>query len=352
MPDLISCNGVSLAGIAACVPKEIEDNTLLLNIEKRTKQEIVDKVGIRYRRKARAEVCASDLCEKAAERLMQDLDWESHEIQLLIFVTQTPDHLIPGTAPTLVFRLGLNESCFAFDVNQGCSGYVNGLSIATGLMQNFGLKKGLLLVGDTITRTFSQSDMSLVPIFSDAGSATALELNDSDNAMSFLHGTVGKDYKAIHIPDGGGRNKLTAESMQLKQVSDHIKRSSADLAMNGQDVFAFGLSTVPKGIKRLLELTKTPADFIDALVLHQANQFLSDLIAKKVGVGKEKVPSSLYNFGNTSCATIPVTLVAELRNQLKNEDMKLILAGFGVGLAWSNVLLSTYKIVCPEIIEI
>lgn len=346
------CCGVEIAGVAACVPSASADNATLDTLDEKSRQEIVEKVGIRYRRIARPELCASDMCEKSANRLLSDLNWDPSEIMLVVFVTQTPDHLIPGTAPALVNRLKLNDSCMAIDINQGCSGYVNGLSIAAGLMTAYGLKKGLLLVGDTITRTIATTDMSLVPIFSDAGSATALELTGSESPMTFMQGSVGEDYKAIHIPHGGGRSPISYDSLTWKNLSDHVERSDANLAMDGKDVFTFGLTTVPKNIQQLLAKTNTQIESLDALVLHQANQFLSDLIAKKVGMSKDQTPSSLYNYGNTSCATIPVTMVSQLRERLTTEKLNLLLSGFGVGLSWANAIIVTDHIVCPELIEI
>lgn len=352
MADPNYCHGIGIAGLAACVPSEIADNATLDALDEKSRQEIVERIGIRFRRIARPALCASDLCEKSANKLLSDLSWNRSEIELIVFVSQTPDHLIPGTAPALVQRLELNSSCMAIDINQGCSGYVNGLSITAGLMKAYGLQKALLLVGDTITRTIASTDMSLVPIFSDAGSATALELTDSDIPMTFLQGSIGEDHKAIHIPHGGGKEPFSADSLIRKSISDHVERTDANLAMNGKDVFTFGLTTVPKNIQLLLEKTDTQIESVDALVLHQANQFLSDLIAKKVGISNDKTPSSLYHYGNTSCATIPVTMVTKLRERLTNEKLNLLLSGFGVGLSWANAIVVTDKIVCPELIEI
>ena len=352
MNDHSICKGVRIAGISASVPAKKEDNLHLPIEDETAKTELIRKLGIRYRRVADSKVCASDLCVKAAESLLKEMNCAPDEFGILVFVSQTPDHLIPGSAASIIKRLGFQPNCMYLDVNQGCSGYVNGLQTIAGLMSTYRIKKGLLLVGDTITRTISKSDMSLVPVFSDAGSATVLELTDGDVEMKFNQGTIGSDFRSIYIPHGGGREKLTEESFEIAEGGDYPGRSPSKLSMDGKDVFAFGLTTIPKAIKALLESSEIDLSVVDHLVLHQANQLLSNLIAKKVGIDADRVPSSLFNYGNTSCATIPVTLVSQLRDKLTSTNNRMLLSGFGVGLSWANVILDIDNVTCPEMIEL
>jgi 3-oxoacyl-[acyl-carrier-protein] synthase-3 len=344
--------GVELCGVSACVPTNCEDNSLLDPLSEKARNEFISQVGIRYRHVAPASVTSADLCLAAAEKLLSELNWNPEDIGLLIFVTQTPDHLVPGTATQLQSKLGLSNGAIALDINQGCAGYVYGLSVVTAMMQSFGIEKALLLVGDTITKMVSKEDNSIWPIFSDAGSATALRLNPDASKMTFKLGSKGSDFEAIHIPDGGYRFPIDAGSLIPKQISDGIARQRNQLSMNGQAVFTFGLSTVARSIQEvLLESGFKPADF-DHVVLHQANQLLNNSIVRKTGFSQEQAPSSLFNYGNTSCATIPITLVTELGDRLRNTRLRLLLCGFGVGLSWGNVILETDKIVCPPIIRI
>lgn len=351
MPDL-SISGVALRGIAAAVPSGKEDNAELESLSEKSKKEIIERVGIRYRHVADTETTASDLCLVSAEKLLNELGWDSADVGLLVFVTQTPDHIVPGSATQLQHKLGLPQNAIALDVNQGCAGYVYGMSVVSGMMKSFGIKRALLLVGDTITKMISPTDNSIRPIFADAGSATAFELDDAADEMHFKLGSKGADFESIHVPHGGFRFPTTNDSLKEKEISEGIVRNMCQLSMNGQAVFTFGLSTVPAEITKLLEEQDRVPDTFDYLILHQANQFLNDAIAKKVGFHKLQTPSSLLDFGNTSCATIPVTLVSQISDDLRASQLNFVLSGFGVGLSWGNVILTTDRLVCPEMIYV
>lgn len=352
MDDLV-VSGVSLRGISVAVPSSKEDNSQLDSLSDRARKEVVEQVGIRYRSIAPEGVTAADLCQTSADKLLAELGWDPKNIGLLVFVTQTPDHIVPGTATQLQQKLKFGNNAISLDMNQGCAGYVYGLSVVSGMMKTYNINRALLLVGDTITRMISKEDNSLRPIFSDAGSATALELDPtSENKMVFRLGSNGSAFEAIHVRDGGARHPINSDSLKNETVSEGVSRQANQLDMNGQAVFTFGLSTVAAEIKALLEGQGRSETDIDHLVLHQANRLLNNAIVRKVGFPKEKAPSSLYEFGNTSCATIPVTLVSQLREVLQKEKLNLLLSGFGVGLSWGNVILTTDHVVCPEVIHL
>ena len=341
-----------MVGLAAAVPQNREDNQELSSLSDKAKKEIIQQVGIRFRHVAPQTVTASDLCEAAAVKLLVELNWQAKEVELLVFVSQTPDHIVPGSATQLQNRLGLPQHAMVMDVNQGCAGYVYGMSIVSGLMKAYQIKKALLLVGDTITKMISQEDNSIWPIFADAGSATAFELDENATEMHFKLGSKGEDFKAIHIEDGGFRSPTQPKSLVSQTVAEGIVRQKNQLSMNGQAVFTFGLSTVAKSITEMLEEQHRAAESFDYIVLHQANQLLNNSIVRKTGFRPGQAPSSLHHFGNTSCATVPVTLVSQLREQLTGKRVSLLLSGFGVGLSWANVILKTDSITCPEMIYV
>lgn len=344
--------GVRMVGLSAAVPKNKQDNQALTSLSDKAKKEIIQQVGIRFRHVAPHSITASDLCQTAATKLLSELNWQAKDVGLLIFVSQTPDHLVPGSATQLQHSLGLNQNAMVIDVNQGCAGYVYGMSIVSGLMKTYGIPKALLLVGDTITKMVSEQDNSIWPIFSDAGSATAFELDQSASDMHFKLGSKGEDFKAIHIPEGGFRFPISPDSLVAENIAEGVIRQKNQLSMNGQAVFTFGLSTVAKSISEMLEEQKRTANSFDYLVLHQANQLLNNSIVRKAGFKPEQAPSSLHNFGNTSCATIPVTLVSQLAEQLETKRLRLMLSGFGVGLSWASVTLETENLVCPQMIHV
>lgn len=334
---LFSISNTRITGVAAAVPKREVSNKFLTGMSAEEIELLIDTTGIEKRRVASDELCASDLCRIAAEKLLEELQWERSEIEALIFVTQTPDYQVPGNSMLLQEQLSLPTTCLALDINQGCAGYVYGLSVLTGLMSASGLKKGLLLVGDTITRLLDKDDKGTVPIFSDAGTATAIEFDADAPNMSFNLQTDGRKHNAIIVEEGGARKPA-------------VKGGS--MKMRGHDIFTFGLKEVAPNIAALLQFSGMKTDEIDFFVLHQANKLLNEAIRKKIGVDLDKMPGTLHKFGNTSCATIPLTLVSELKDILKTQQRHLILSGFGVGLSWGSVSLEMKHIVCPELIEI
>jgi 3-oxoacyl-[acyl-carrier-protein] synthase III len=342
---------VKMRGLSAAVPRQTASNLSLELLQVRDRAALVRTTGIEMRRIAPADMCASDLCWAAASALLADLAWDPASVDVLLFVTQTPDMLVPGTASQLQQRLGLGNHVMAIDVNQGCAGYVYGLSIASALLSAGHLRRALLLVGDTITHTLSPEDKSTVPIFSDAGSATALEYVDDAPAMYFNLQTDGSGYQAICIPEGGSRQPYTTTGAALLSHGEGILRGAQHLAMQGLDVFNFALAEVAPNVRALLDFAQHDIATPDAFVFHQANMLLNESIRRKLGVPLEKVPYSLREFGNTSSATIPVTMVHALAERLRTQSSKLVLSGFGVGLSWGSAYLETDPLICPNLIQ-
>ena len=339
-------SSISIRGIAASVPKNTEDNYVLFAADEAKYAQMQKTLGIRFRPIALQSLCASDLCVDAAQNLLDNLSVDVKKIDVLIFVSQTHDHIIPGSATQIHNRLGMKKSSIALDINQGCAGYVYGLSVISSMMRAMNLKKGLLLVGDTISKTIRPDDTTLRPVFADAGSATFLELNNQAADMQFSFGTDGSQYQAIHIPDGGAKTNFEYSREKGR------KEPSCFLNMNGHSVFTFGLTTVVNSIKNLLQETHTSVESIDFAVFHQANKLLLQSIGKQLGIKESKVPYSLYNFGNTSSATIPLTIVNEIPQDCFKEKRKLLLSGFGVGLSWANTLIEVKDLVLPLIRKI
>ncbi|MBL4669828.1 MAG: ketoacyl-ACP synthase III, partial [Flavobacteriales bacterium] len=265
---------------------------------------------------------------------------------------QTPDHILPGTSFLIREKLNLNSSCIAMDLNQGCAGYIYGLSAISTFMSSIKAKKGLLLVGDTITKLISPEDNSLIPVFSDAGTATAIEYDENADDIYFDLCADATGYDAIIVPDGGARNPINLDSLEIKKVNEKIKRAPIHLTMNGHDVFNFGFTKVAPSIPAFMKAINITSDDVDYLILHQANKLLNESIRKKAGFTPEKVPYSIEKYGNTSCATIPLTIVSELKDRVYNKQTSFILTGFGVGLSWGNAYIKTERLVCSSVIEI
>jgi len=339
----LSIDGISIKGISACVPSAIERNIEIQNQLPEDIKKFIEVTGVEERRIAAHDVCASDLCMKAATEVLTSLQWEKDSVEILVFVSQTADYILPVTSAILQDRLGFSKDCIAFDIPLGCSGYVYGISVITSMMKAFGLKRGMLLAGDTISKWISKDDKSTYPLFGDAGSATLFETDSLNSTINFDLGTDGSGYKAIIIPDGGSRNSITETSFDEVEYDTGIKRNQCQLALEGMDVFSFGISQAPKTVNKLLEAFAIDKEKVDFFVFHQANMMMNKMIGKKLKLPVEKVPYSLKHFGNTSSATIPLTVVTELINKLNEKDLNFIFCGFGVGLSWGTVHLTLKK---------
>lgn len=346
-----SIHDVRVAGISACVPRRIESNHDYPFLSPEERLKVIQTTGIERRRMASSDQCTSDLCLGAANALLEDLKWNRDEIDVLVLVTQTADYTVPATAPILQDRLGLAKTCLTFDVNLGCSGYTYGLQVVSSLLSAGNLRKGLLLVGETPLKTVSSQDRTVATLFGDAGAATALEVAPG-HVMHFDAGSDGRGYEAIIIPDGGQRNPVGVTSLDMVEVEEGIIRNRCQLALDGVEVFNFSIREVPRTVRSLMSFAKKEIDEIDAFVFHQANLFMNDLIRKKLKIPPEKVPNSLRDYGNTSSASIPLTIVTELRSRMMEERMCLILCGFGVGLSWSTTYVETDRISCPPLLEV
>ncbi|MGM0565913.1 MAG: 3-oxoacyl-ACP synthase III family protein [Bacteroidota bacterium] len=340
-------------GISACVPRNRESNyDYELTTEKERKM-FVKTTGIEYRRVAEKGVTTADLCYEAAEKLIAELDWDKQDIDALVFISQAGDYILPATGIILQDRLGLPKTTMAYDINLGCSGYVYGLSQLGSLISTGGIKKALMLVGDVSTATSSYRDKSTYLLFGDAGTATALEFDDNAEVMTFNLQSDGSGYDAIIIPEGGLRHFITKESFEYKDYGNGMMRNGIQVALNGEKVFHFSMREVAPNIRELVEnqLGKTLEDF-DYYVLHQANMLMNNSIRRKLKLEKDKFPNSIHNFGNTSSASIPLTIVTELKEQLDGNVKDLILSGFGVGLSWGSMNMHADNLVIPKLIEV
>lgn len=345
---------VEIKGICAAVPKHIEKNIDLELIgSKENRIKFIETTGIVSRHTVQGtSLCTSDLCYEAAEKLIHELEWDKSDIDCLVFVSQTPDYILPATSCILQNRLRLSQECFTLDISLGCSGWVYGLSTIASLVSTGAFKKALLLVGDTVTVTKSPKDKSTYPLFGDAGTATALVFKDDAASLYFHLCSDGSNADSIIIRDGGFRHPYSEESLKYIDYGNGVCHNNLQSSLDGAQVFTFGISKAPKSIKALLGFMGKSIDDIDYLILHQANIFMNDKIAKKVGAVKEKVPYCIQEYGNTSCASIPLTIVTRLKNKVESEKVSLIGCGFGVGFSWGSVMFELDHIKCPEIIEI
>lgn len=338
---MATVEGVKIVGIVSAIPERqsvVSDIASIFGEE--TAQKISDATGVRSRHIVDETICTSDLCVPAAKQLLEELDWSPETVSLIIFVSQTPDYVLPATAASIHGRLGLSKNCSAFDINLGCSGFVYGLWTIAQLMGSGMFNRTLLLVGDTSSHLVSDQDRSAIPLFGDAAAVVALEKDNIVDPMHFDLGTDGNGVEHLIVPAGGCRTPYSEVTSQKIEDKNGNIRSQNNLYMNGTEIFTFTLREVPPMLRRVLEIAEWTLDDVDSFVFHQANLFILNYLIKRMKLDNTKVPTSIEDFGNTSSASIPLTMSYKLSERLTNDTSKLVLAGFGVGFSWAAVTLT------------
>lgn len=346
-----------MRGIATAVPESVDHfEAVRRYLGDDAVEKIIANTGVMQRRVSR-QLCTSDLCFAAAQKLLIETATDLASIGALVFVSQTPDYFLPTTACVLQHRLGLPKQVAAFDVNQGCSGYIYGLWLAATMVASGAIGKVLLLVGDVPNRFTADLDRSTALLFGDAGTATLVERDPTAGSLHFVLGSDGSGAQNLIVPVGGARSpaKWAADAcFDQRSRADGTLRSDADLYMNGAEIFTFTLREVPRLVSGVLAAAGWNKDEVGAYVFHQANRFMLRHLSKRMGIPEERVALSIEEFGNTSSASIPLTLTHAQRSSLAIAPQRMVWAGFGVGYSWGAVALEAGgpDFVLPPLIEV
>jgi 3-oxoacyl-[acyl-carrier-protein] synthase III len=315
--------GARFAGVSSAVPEAEFDNVRdTQQFDATEVKKVVALAGVKTRKVAGENMFCSDLCLAAAKDLLAGLDWSPNSVDVLIFITQTPDYFLPGTASLMHRDLGLNSHCAVFDVGLGCSGYPYGLWLANMMVQTGAAKRVLVLHGDTPSLFTDKEDRATYLLFGDGGTATAIEASEIASEWGFCLHSDGSGCTDLIIPGGGFRNPKPENERDTK------------LKMNGPNLFNFTVARVPEVIAETLALMKCTANDVDLFFFHQSNQFIMKHIAKKCELDLAKVPLTLDRFGNIGGASVPLTVTQYLAENKLDRSVKIMLLGYGVGLSW------------------
>jgi 3-oxoacyl-[acyl-carrier-protein] synthase III len=319
---------IKISAISYHLPEIVESVEILQsNNPDWDMSKIVKKTGIQKRYISAPTETAVDLALEAGKKLL-----DSHpgieDIDLLILVTQSPDYVLPTSSCILQDQLGLSNSCMAFDVNLGCSGFIYALSIVGGLIESGVASKGLILCADTYSKYISKNDRTCRPLFSDGAAATLVESSEIDCIGPFEMGT-----------DGSGYDRLIVKHSGARKADPLNEACRGSLEMSGGDIFLFTMRVVPPCINKLLDRTGLKLEKIDLIVFHQASKLVIDNLIRIMSLDMKKVFTNYENIGNTVSASIPIALKdANTQGRLKNGDT-VIIVGFGVGLSWGATLI-------------
>lgn len=328
--NISTIKGVRMEAIAACVPSNKVDNYEFAKSHfEEDMTATLKALGVAERHVAvKEETTSMDMCVAAANLLFEKSGIKKEDIGAVIFVTLTPDCLMPNNSTYAQYLLGLPGDVATLDINHACPGYVFGLWNAGLIAQNL-QKKVLLLDGDINSKYVSPWDKSTALLFGDAGTATVISPDESASDWHFTFMSDGSNREAIMMRLGM-RYPIKEEYLQIKEWEDGGKRRFIDMQMNGRAVFDYVVDVVPEIANAFMDELETAGEEYDKLVLHQANHFMLKKLAKAIGFNhKTQMPVCMDKYGNTSSVSIPLTISSELSESVD----KVFMIGMGAGLA-------------------
>jgi 3-oxoacyl-[acyl-carrier-protein] synthase-3 len=329
-------NAGKISGIVTSIPSLEINNSYFLDRFSETEVQNIEKMGgVTKRYWVKDNQSASDLCFAAGEELIAGLSWDRNAIDAVIYVSQSPDYILPATAIKLAGRLGLSPGIIAYDVNLGCSGYPYGLFLAESMIQSGIASRVLLAAGETTSKLINQHDKSTAMIFGDAGSVTAIE-KDANSQSVYILGSDALGEMNLIIPNSKFCGNVMAGDPRI------VDRDPNYLYMDGAEIFNFTLKRVPELVRVTEEVANIPLDYY---LFHQANKFMLNHLVKKMKIDPKQAPINISDFGNTSSVSIPLLMTTTIKTELKSKPLEIGMFGFGVGYSWG----SCAKKVTPDI---
>jgi 3-oxoacyl-[acyl-carrier-protein] synthase-3 len=318
-----------IAGLGHYVPERRVENA---EIEARLGLEsgwIERRTGIRARRWAADDEALTDLAAKAGEMALKDAGIAREDVALTLLATSTPDHLLPPSAPLLAYRLKLTQSG-AIDLTGACSGFLYALTLADGFVRTQG-KAVLIVAANILSRRINLEERSSAILFADAAGAMVLVPSSSPGTgiLGVDLASDGRHYDLISIPAGGSRKPFTA-GMDPKELLMTMS--------NGKAVFAQAVRMMTECSLRALEQAGLTAADVDRFVPHQANDRLFEAVCENIGLPSGKTVRTIDEFGNSSAATIPLSLSLAHRERPLLSGERLLLAAAGAGLAGGSIV--------------
>lgn len=344
-----------ISGILVVVPeneRSFVEEMKNFNFPEARSLKLKEVMGFDKRRIVPPGVCVSDLAVFGLQQLFERGWLKRDDIDALVLVTQTPDHLMPATSSLVQGRLGLKQDMLCLDINQACAGFVIGLIQAFMLLEQESIRKVVLINADVLSRRTSPKDRNIYPLIGDAASVTVLE---RDNRDSVIHGDVKSDGSragALIIPAGGLRLPSTPETAVLEDVGDNNLRAKDHVFMDGSAIFHFVQTEVPPLIENLLSRAGVLVEAVDYFLCHQPNRFMLQKLADKMKLPYCKMPNNIVeHFGNSGSVTIPTLVAFNLGDELLRKNLYVCLVGFGGGLVWGAMLLNLGELEFNTIIE-
>ncbi len=352
---IFTFNNKNISGILTILPSKVvkfEDDMENYNFSPAKSMKLKLAMGYNEHRVAKEGQCSSDFCIYGLQYLFDNKMLDKDSIDALLFVSQSPDYFMPPTSNIIQGHFGLKNDILCLDINQGCAGFEIGLFQAFMLLEQDVINKVVLLNADVLSPKVSKRDRNSNPLIGDAASITIIEKSHDSAPIYCSINMDGSEALALNIPAGGFRKPCSAETSIMKEDTAGNFRSEENLVMQGDGVFNFVQREVPPMIESILQKANLQPNDIDWYIFHQPNKFMLNKLADKIGISREKMPSNIVeNFGNSSGVTVPLNICYNLGDKLESTSCKVCLAGFGVGLTWSSIVMNIGDMDFCKIIE-
>ena len=317
-----------ITAIGSYVPEKRLTNKDLEKMVETNDEWIVKRTGIKERRIAHEEEFTSDIGYKAVKDLMERYDKSVEDVDMIIVCTFTPDFNTPSVASLVQAKLGIKNTG-AIDLNAACAGFTYGLHVANGLVTS-GLNRKILVIGaDTLSKLMDYEDRATCILFGDGGGAVLVEYDEKQ--PSFL---------SSHLYSEGEGGKHLYSTNLSTRINGEDLNDSGNLVQNGREVYKWAVTTVPKGMQTVMKNAEYQLNDVDWFVPHSANLRMIESICDRSGFPIERTLYSLVEYGNTSSATIPLALEIGLKEGKLSGGEKVLLYGFGGGLAQAGLLIN------------
>ena len=298
--------------------------------------------GIHEIRECEGNESQTDYCINAAEKLMSELNFDKSQIDGIIFATPCGDYIAPGSAYIVQGRMKLKKSCILLDDNQACAGFIHGLFHAFLYVQSGYCKNVLVCAGETTTRGINHKDKSMRVLMGDAGAVAIVSASDTENKSAFGFYNDGNVFRALYAPAGGKKLPWKHGVTDVEETDENGNvRTLWDAHMDGLEVMAFAISSVPHAIKDAIKIVNWTKEEVNLFALHQANETLVKALMKRLRIPSEKVPMNMRYYGNTAGSSIPLLLnsLAENHKAASNWE-KVVMCGFGNGMSCAAAALN------------
>lgn len=325
---------IIISGLGYYVPKTIIPNSWFEDKIETSDAWIYEKVGIKERRMASKEETTSDLAVKAAKEAIKDANLNVEDIELIVLATSSPDMIQPPTASIVQGKLKAHNAA-AFDVGAVCAGFVYAINTAYAMQKSFGYKHVLVIGAETYSRILDYTDRTTCVYFGDGAGAAVLSLSDQEGGIHEGYLMTEGDKNDVIRFQGGGASFPTS----LETIANNLHR----FEMQGRKVWDFAVRVLPFATNEVLKKANKKVDDLDFIVFHQANINIINHGLNTLGMSPSKTHTTIKHFGNTSGASIIITLADAYKNKKLRKGDLIALVGFGGGLSYGATLLTWVK---------